>query len=85
MTTQSHSVYHFAYSARDDLQSATKFQRTSEQANIAQCIRHDARRKDEKTRVEVVEWWSSVQSIEVRMFNVYPELAALIIHGYVRH
>ena len=41
--------------------------------------------QDEKTRVEVVEWWSSVQSIEVRVFNVYPELAALIIHGYVRH
>ena len=38
--------------------------------------------QDEKTRVEVLEWWSCVQSIQVRVFNVYPELAALIIHGY---
>ena len=39
--------------------------------------------EDKKTRAEVVEWWLSVQSIEVRVFNVYPELAALMIHGYV--
>ena len=38
--------------------------------------------EDKKTRAEVVEWLLSVQSFEVWVFNVFPELAALIIHGY---
>lgn len=29
-----------------------------------------------------MEWWSSVHSIRVCMFNVFPEFATLIIHGY---
>lgn len=33
-------------------------------------------------RVEIVLWLTSVQSFEVWVFNVFPELAALIIHGY---
>ena len=33
-------------------------------------------------RVEIVLWLTSVQSFEVWVVNVFPELAALIIHGY---